>query len=86
MGGHVRNGLGQFSLSDVVLTDDANTIVADNLFANSRLRLDEPLIQHALKAWGTAAELLNAQDLDRLFAPPVDEPKGKKAKKVEEAA
>lgn len=86
LGGHARNGMGQFSLSDVVLTDDDNNIVADNLFANNRLRQDDPVVQEALKAWMVAAEQLNGPDLDRLFAPPVEEAKGKKAKKAEEAA
>lgn len=86
LGGQARNGMGQFSLSDVVLTDPQNNILADNLFVNNRLRHDVPFVQDALKAWGAAAELLNAQDLDRLFAPPTEDAKPKKVKKVEEAA
>lgn len=82
LGGHSRNGMGQFSLSDVVLTDDANNIVADNLFANNRLRQDAPMVQDALKAWIAAADKINGADLDRLFAPPTEEAKPKKEKKA----
>lgn len=82
LGGHTRNGMGQFSLTDVVLTDESNNIIADSIFADNRLRRDSPPVEAALKAWAVAAESINGADLDRLFAPPVDEPK-KKAKKAE---
>lgn len=80
IGGHARNGLGQFSLSDVLITDGGGAVLADGLFAESRLNQADSFVQPFLQAWAAEADTMKADDLDRLFAPPVDEPKGKKAK------
>ena len=76
LGGHVRNGLGQFALDDVVLVDgDGKEISA--LFDNSALVMEHEFVQQLCSAWTEACVGLNAADLNRLFSLPVEE-KGKK--------
>lgn len=80
IGGHARNGLGQFSLSDVLITDETGMPLAENIFSDSRLNQADAFVLPLRQAWATEADAMSGEELDRLFAPPVDEPKGKKAK------
>lgn len=88
LGGHVRNGLGQFTLSDVVAQDDSGEVVASGLFHESKLVQEHEFVAEHLAAWAEAAAGINGADLDRLFAPPVEKPekKGKKAAEAEAEA
>jgi len=85
LGGHVRNGLGQFALDEVVVEEVENgmaTKTVDHLFNNSALVMDNEFVAEKMKAWVTASADLNAADLNRLFSlPPPDEKKEKKEKK-----
>ncbi|WP_265283437.1 type IV CRISPR-associated protein Csf2 [Verminephrobacter aporrectodeae] len=84
LGGHARNGMGQFSITDVMITDDGGNALAKDLFSESRLNSGDPFVQRFLQAWSVASEKMSGAELDRLFAPPpADEAKGKKAKAVE---
>ena len=85
LGGHSRNGFGNFSLTDVVATDMDGQILADGLFANSRLKLDNDFVKPYLKAWVAAAKEIDARELDRLFAPPLEESKAKRQAKASAA-
>ncbi|MFN9471030.1 type IV CRISPR-associated protein Csf2 [Acidovorax sp.] len=85
LGGHARNGLGLFSLSDVLITDDKGTVLAGKVFSDSRLDQAEAFVQPLLQAWAREASAISGADLDRLFAPPVDEAKGKKSAKAKAA-
>lgn len=82
LGGHARNGLGQFSLSDVVAQNDEGEVVASGLFHESRLQQDHEFVADCLAAWAAAAADINGADLDRLFAPPPAEKAEKKGKKA----
>lgn len=85
IGGHSRNGFGAFSFSEVVVTDNQGTVLGESLFSNSRLNLDHEFAKPHLQAWSASAQSLNAEDLDRLFAPPDDTVKTKKAGKASKA-
>ncbi len=80
LGGHARNGLGHFSLTDVLIADDKGAILSEKVFSDSRLDQANAFVQPFLQAWGTEAKAISGADLDRLFAPPVDDPKAKKPK------
>ncbi|MCW5258897.1 type IV CRISPR-associated protein Csf2 [Verminephrobacter eiseniae] len=80
LGGHVRNGLGQFSLSDVVAQDDAGEVIASNLFHESRLQRGHEFVAEQLSAWAAATAAISGADLDRLFAPPAEKPEKKDKK------
>lgn len=82
LGGHARNGLGQFSLSDVVAQNDEGEVIASGLFHESRLQQTQEFVADCLAAWAEAAEGINGADLDRLFAPPPAEKADKKGKKA----
>lgn len=86
IGGHGRNGFGAFSFSEVVVTDQSGNILGDSLFANSRLNFDHEFVTPYLQAWRDSAQSLNAEDLDRLFAPPENAPKAKKSTKSDKAS
>ena len=86
MGGYSRNGFGQLAFNDVVLEDGEGRILEKNLFMDSRLNRASEHAARALQAWADAAKDLDAADLDRLFAPPVDKvEKPTKATKAESA-
>jgi len=74
LGGHVRNGFGQFALKDAVLTDAEGVVLADALFRDSRLDRTHAFIHPLLQHWEHSCAGLNAADLDRLFSPPPDKP------------
>lgn len=87
IGGHARNGLGQFALSDVLITDGEGKVLSSEMFSDSRLKQSDSFVQPLLQAWANEADAMNGEDLDRLFAPPADDAKSKKAKaKSTEAA
>lgn len=88
LGGHSRNGFGQFSLDDVVIEslDDKESFTG--VFNESKLQPDHQFVARMLGAWTTAADSINADDLNRLLAPPPEEEtkRGKKAAKQAAAA
>ena len=79
LGGHVRNGLGQFSFDDVVLVEESGNKITD-IFNNSALVMDHEFIKGLSQAWVDASASLNADDLNRLFSLPVPEDKAAKKK------
>lgn len=79
LGGHSRNGFGQFSLNDMVLIDE-NGEQFDGLFNNGSLIRDHDLISEFLKAWASVAETLEAADIDKIIAEP-EKKKSKTSKK-----
>lgn len=83
IGGHARNGLGLFSLTDVVVTDDAGVLMGTNLFNNSRLVKENSFAAPYLQAWASAAQDIEADELEALFAPPA-EAQPVKAKRTKE--
>jgi CRISPR type IV-associated protein Csf2 len=69
LGGQSRNGFGQFILQDCMLIpeDEAGIWGGTDpiqLFDNGRLNKGLPMVEDALKAWGTAAGEMKAADLD----------------------
>jgi CRISPR type IV-associated protein Csf2 len=88
LGGHARNGLGQFSLSDVVVEGEPGQVLASGLFHESRLQQEQEFVAEHLAAWATATADITGTDLDRLFAPPAEktEKTDKKGKKAAVAA
>ena len=61
LGGHVRNGFGAFSFTDVIVTDDDGRTLGKNVFANSRLVANNKFVQVPLAAWAKAANKLHAE-------------------------
>jgi CRISPR type IV-associated protein Csf2 len=87
LGGHVRNGLGQFSFSDVVIQNDDGDVVAQNVFHQSRLQQDHEFVAEHLLAWSQAAAEITGAELDLLYAPkPEKAEKPAKEKKKPAAA
>jgi CRISPR type IV-associated protein Csf2 len=81
IGANSRNGMGQFALNEVLVTDRDGTLLSSGIFNNSRMQRDVPGIQVFLNAWSHATSQITGADLDRLFDPRVDEAKARKTSK-----
>lgn len=82
LGGHVRNGFGQFALDDVMLmVGDSESGEYGRIFDNSRLIDNDEFLCHAVDAWHEASASMTGADLDRLLAAPEPDANGKKGKK-----
>lgn len=80
IGGHARNGLGQFTLDDVTLVDEDGDVIG-GLFNNSALVMEHEFVERLAQAWAAASADLNAADLNRLFSLPEPEAKAAKGRK-----
>lgn len=94
LGGQTRNGLGAFTLSDVIIKDmDSGTVYgndgeSDKIFDNGRLNVEHKMVKPLLAAWANAAASIDVASIEEMMTLPDDyETKAEKdAKKVAKKA